>query len=237
MHAETQRLQQQCSDSLAASAAASARLDAIHSNVSSLVEAVGLGECDDVSIEDTFTSLLSSTRSACAEVVTSRALAVVSQTSSRSLSMRLADLQTELDAAAATCASKAEEAEHWEACMIDAEEQLRRERARVRELEASHTALEEQVEFLQEQEQQRHVSLLASLSPVCSPYALHLNTAVEDQTLSLLADHIIDARSQAATLQVQCNSSFPAKIAHPHTFGCRSICSMPPSARCSPRRL
>ena len=204
MQCEMQRLQEQCNESRAASQAASTQLDAIHNNVSSLAEAVGLGECEDMSIDEAIASITSCTRDACSDLVTSRALAVVSQSSHRSLSLRLSALQSELETASATCAAKSEEADHWEACLLDAEEQLQSERVRARQLQDSHDALQEQVEFLKDQEQQRRVSLLASLSPVASPSAAASDPETHDRTLALLADHILDARGQVVDLKVSC---------------------------------
>jgi hypothetical protein len=202
MHSEIQRLQQQCDESLAASDAAAARLSAVQSSVSSLAEAVGLSECDEMSIDDTLASIMSATHSACADLVTSRAMAVLANTTHRSLSLRLSGVQAELDSAAEMCAAKADEANHWHACVIEAEEQLHSERARARQLEASHAALLEQVEFLQDQEHQRYTSLLSSLSPVASPSAHAHDPTVNDDTLLLLGQHILDARTQVVSLQV-----------------------------------
>jgi hypothetical protein len=134
-------------------------------------------------------------------MVTSRAAAVIAHSAHRSLSLRLSDVQAQLDSAAAACALKADEASHWEACMLEAEEQLHSERARSREMEAICAALLEQVEFLKDQEQQRHVALLSSAS-VASPSSPAVDPAVQDHTLVLLAEQILDARSQIVELQV-----------------------------------
>jgi hypothetical protein len=89
--------------------------------------------------------------------------------------------------------------------MMEAEEQLHCERLRSRQLESNHAALLEQVEFLKQQEHQRHATLLSSLSPVASPSAPVADLAAQDNTLSLLAEHIIDARDQVVALQVMYN--------------------------------
>jgi hypothetical protein len=89
MQSEMLRLQQQCDESRAACDAATAQLGDVQSSVASLAEAVGLGECDGMSIDDTFESIFCTTRSACCDLVTSRALAVVANSSHRSLSNRL----------------------------------------------------------------------------------------------------------------------------------------------------
>jgi hypothetical protein len=232
MHAEMQRLQQQCDDSLAASAAASAQLDAIQTSVGSLAEAVGLGECEDMSVEETFETVLSRTREACCDLVTSRALAAISQGTHRSLSLRLSSLQSELEAAAATCSAKADEASHWQACMIEAEEALHSERVRARELEASHDALLEQVEFLKDQEHQRHASLLATMSPASASPAQ--DPAAQDHTLSLLAEHVLQARARAVALQVThyTNTNTHSTAAASPSFAPRALrsdCAHPPS--------
>jgi hypothetical protein len=85
--------------------------------------------------------------------------------------------------------------------MIEAEEALHSERVRARELEASQNALLEQVEFLKDQEQQRQVSLRATMSPASSSSAM--DPSSQDQTLSLLAEHVLDARCQVVSLQVE----------------------------------